>query len=266
MSQNIVFIHGAWMTPRCWEPFETFFTQRGYACQAPAWPYHDRSVAQLRSQPDPALRHLGLGEIIDHYAHIIKGLPEPPILIGHSFGGLVTQVLLDRGFGSAGVALDPAPPRGIVGALYPTATRSLLRVISTPGGWSKIFTWSLREFAYAFVHTLPPAEQARLYQEYVVPEAGRIFFQNAFAMFDAKSPTRVDFKNGRRAPLLIIAGSEDRIVPAAMVKANFRKYNQQSGALTELLEFPGRTHWLIAQPGWEEIARAIETWLRQRLP
>ncbi len=123
MDRNIIFIHGAWMTPRCWEPFESFFTARGYTCQAPAWPYHDRPIDELRAKPDPGLKRLGLGEIIDHYAHIIQRLPAPPILIGHSFGGLVTQVLLDRGLGAVGVALDPAPTRGIIAAAYPTTTR-----------------------------------------------------------------------------------------------------------------------------------------------
>lgn len=266
MTQHIVFIHGAWMTPRCWEPFTAYFAARGYTTQAPAWLYHDRPIDQLRAQPDPGLKQLGVGEIVEHYAGIIQQLPEPPILIGHSFGGLITQVLLDRGLGAAGVALDPAPPRGIIAAAYPTATRSLLRIIATPGGWSKIFHWSLREFSYAFVHTLSPAEQKRAFDEYVVPEAGRLFFQNAFSAFVARTPGRVNFNNGQRSPLLIIAGAKDHIVPAAMVRANYRKYNQHSGAITDFQEFPGRTHWLIAQPGWEEIAASVESWLRQRVP
>jgi pimeloyl-ACP methyl ester carboxylesterase len=266
MARNIIFIHGAWMTPRCWEPFESFFTARGYTCQAPAWPYHDRPIDELRAKPDPGLKRLGLGEIIDHYVHIIERLPAPPILIGHSFGGLVAQVLLDRGLGAVGVALDPAPTRGIIAAAYPTTTRSLLRIIATPGGWSKVFHWSLREFSYAFVNTLSPDEQKRAYDEYVVPESGRLFFQNAFSLLDAHTPGRVDFNNGRRAPLLIIAGTKDHIVPAAMVKANFHKYNQRSGAITELQQFPGGTHWLIAQPGWEMAAGTVENWLRKHAP
>lgn len=265
MNQTIVFIHGAWMTPKCWEPFESFFTSRGYSCQAPAWPYHDRPIDELRASPDPGLKQLGLGEIIDHYAQIIQRLPEPPILIGHSFGGLVTQVLLDRGLGVAGVALDPAPPRGIIAAAYPTTTRALLRVIVTPGGWRKVFHWSLGEFSYAFVNTLSPDEQKRAYDEFVVPESGRLFFQNAFSALNAHTPGQVNFKNGHRAPLLITAGTKDHIVPARMVRANFLKYSQQSGAITEYQEFPGGTHWLIAQPGWEMVAGSVEIWLRKHV-
>ncbi|HEX5442034.1 MAG TPA: alpha/beta hydrolase [Ktedonobacterales bacterium] len=265
MNQTIVFIHGAWMTPKCWEPFVSFFTARGYTCQAPAWPYHDRPVAELRASPDPGLKQLGLGEIIDHYVQIIKQLPEPPVLIGHSFGGLVTQVLLDRGLGAAGVALDPAPPRGILAAAYPTTTRALLRIIATPGGWHKVFHWSLGEFAYAFVNTLPPEEQKRAYDEFVVPESGRLFFENAFSLLNARTPGQVNFKNGRRAPLLITAGTKDHIVPAAMVRANFLRYSQQPGTITEYQEFPGGTHWLIAQSGWEMVAGSVEFWLRKHV-
>jgi pimeloyl-ACP methyl ester carboxylesterase len=265
MSRTIVLIHGAWMTPRCWEPFQGFFAALGYDCLAPAWPYHDRSVAELNAHPDPRLARLGLADIVNHYARLIQALPESPILIGHSFGGLITQMLLDRGIGVAGVALDPAPPRGVFAARYPTTTRALLRVIATPGGWAKIFHWSLREFSYAFVHTLPAEEQAHAYHEHVVPESGRIFFEDALSAFSAKSPARVNFANGRRPPLLIIAGEADHIVPAAMVNATFRQYRQDGGAVTQFLSFPGRTHWLIAQPGWEEVAEAIDRWLRARV-
>jgi pimeloyl-ACP methyl ester carboxylesterase len=133
------------------------------------------------------------------------------------------------------------------------------------GVWQISVILSPREFNYAFVHTLPPTEQRRVYQDYVVPETGRIFIQDALSLFDGKSPTRVDFNNGRRGPLLIIAGAKDHLVPAAMVKANFRLYNQRSGAITEFREYPERTHWLIAQPGWEEIAGFIDNWLQQRV-
>lgn len=264
MSRTIVFIHGAWMTPSCWDPFIAYFTERGYTCKAPAWPFHDRTVEYLRAQPDPGLSHLGLAEIADEYDRLIRRMPEPPILIGHSFGGLLTQIMLDRGLGAAGIALDPAPPRGIFAAAYPTTVRSLSRIVTTPFGWAKTFTWTLPEFAYAFAHTAPPEEQARVFEQHVVPESGRIFFENAFSLFDRRSPARVDFHNGQRAPLLIIAGADDHIVPAAMVRATFRKYTHRSSAVTHFKEFPDRTHWLIAQQGWEEIASTVEGWLQSQ--
>lgn len=264
MGHTVIFIHGAWMTPKCWNPFQSYYTARGYTILAPAWPYHDRSVDELNTAPDPRLGRLGLGEITAHFEAIIRALPQPPIIIGHSFGGLVTQILLDRGLGAAGVSLDPAPPRGVIAALYPTTTRALLRIIATPGGWSKIFHWTLPEFSYAFVHTLPHEEQARAFTDYVVPESGRVFFQDALSAFSPNSPARIDFANPRRAPLLIVAGSADRIVPAAMVKATWRKYPRAAKNAPAFLEFPSRTHWLIAQPGWEEVAAATADWLREQ--
>src|SRR5579884_1111068 len=145
MSKTIMFIHGAFVTPRCWDQFNTYFAQQGYRCLAPAWPGHEGDVAQLRAHPDPRLKHLGLAEIADHHAQIIRSLPEPPILIGHSFGGLITEILLDRGLGSAGIVLDPAPTRGIIPFRYPTAVRSLLRIIATPRVWRKSVILSPRE-------------------------------------------------------------------------------------------------------------------------
>lgn len=264
MSQpTIVFIHGAFMTPRCWDPFVSYFTQKGYRCLAPAWPSHDMPAEQMRRSPPSGLVGLGVGEIRDHYARFIETLPEPPIIIGHSFGGLITQLLLDRNLGRAGVAIDPAPTRGVFGAAYPTAVRSTASIITKP--WQKIGSLSQPEFNYAFVHTLPPAEQERVYQEQVVPETSRIFFQAALAMLDKKSPTRVNFNNGKRGPLLMIAGEVDRVVPAAMVRNNYRLYNQRSGAVTEFKEFPNRVHWIIAEPGWEEVVDYTDEWLRRQL-
>ncbi len=261
MGNTILFIHGAWVTPRCWDPFIGYFEQQGYTCLAPTWPHKDRSVEELRSNPPAELAGLGVQEIVDHYAAIIKELQEPPVLIGHSFGGLFTQLLLDRGLGAAGVAIDPAPPKGVL-ALQPTVLKSLHGVLFTWRGWRKIVRWSFKDFQYAFVHTLPEAEQRAAYETHVVPETGRIFFQDGFSMLAPSSPVRVNFQNQERAPLLIIAGTNDLIVPQAVVKATYRKYSR-SQVKTDLLTFENRTHWIIAQPGWEEVAAAITLWLKQ---
>ena len=260
MTRTIVFIHGAWVTPLCWERFVPFFEQKGYRCLAPAWPGKDRPVDEIRKDPSP-LAGLGVAEIVDHYDKLIRGLEEPPILIGHSFGGLFTQLLLDRGLGAAGVAIDSAPPRG-VWAYEPTAFRSLLTVLLQWRVWRKVVRWKYSNFRYAFVHTLPPDEARAAYDRYVVPETGRIFFQSAIAMFDRKSPIKVDFSNGTRAPLLLLAGEKDRIVPAVINRRNAKAY-AKSAARTDFHEFPDRTHWIIAQPGWEEVAGYAATWLEQ---
>lgn len=258
MMKTIVFIHGAWVTPSCWDRFIGYFGGRGYACQAPAWPGKDRSVDEIRRDPT-SLVGLGITEIVDHYDRLVRSLPEPPILVGHSFGGLFVQILLDRGLGAAGVAIDSAPPRGVM-SFEPSAYRALASVLATPFGWRKVVRWSFERFRYGFVHTLPPDVQRAAYETHVTPETGRIFFQAAFAPFAPNSPTRVDFTNAKRAPLLLIAGDQDHVVPVALTRRNYRKYGRSS-AVTDFREFAGRTHWIIAQDGWQEVAAFIDSWL-----
>lgn len=261
MGKTIVFVHGAWVAPMCWEPFKGFFAARGYECSAPAWPYRDKPVDELRKSPPAQLAGLGIREIVDHYAGIVKSLPEPPILIGHSFGGLFVQLLLDRGLGAAGVAIDSAPPKGII-ITQPSAYRSLFGVISKWGAWKSIVRWSFPEFRYAFVHTLPEAEQRAAYERHVVPETGRIFFQTALSPFAPNSAVGVNYANPGRAPLLLIAGGQDHIVPPGINRANYEKY-KMSPARTDFREFENRVHWIIAQEGWQEVATYIASWLEK---
>ncbi len=256
MTRTIVLIHGAWMTPLCWEGFVRRYEARGYRVIAPAWPYDDRPVAELRRSPAPELARVGFAELTDHYARIVESLAEPPIIIGHSMGGLVAQQLLDRGLGSVGVAIDPAPPRGILAG--PRATWAGLPTILAWGSWRKVRPMSFRRFAWSFCHTLEADEQLAAYQRQVVPTPGRLYWQLLFGR-----DTGVDFRNPKRAPLLITAASRDRAVDASTIRANYARY-RRSPAITELLEFPDRTHWLIAAPGWEEVADAILGWVEKR--
>src|ERR1051326_5286998 len=197
VSKTIVFVHGAWMTPLCWEKMLGYFEGKGYTCLAPAWPHKDVPIEELRKNPQ-ALAGPGVTEIVDHYERIIRGLNEPPILIGHSFGGLFIQMLLDRGVGVAGVAIDPAPPRGVLP--MGTAWTSNAWILFTWRGWKKVLYSSFDAFRYAFVHTLPEAEQRAIYERYVVPETGRIFFQAGFALMDPRQAVRVNFRNPTRGP------------------------------------------------------------------
>ena len=245
------------MTPLCWEKFIPFYESKGFECLAPAWPCDERPIAELRASPDPLLAKVGIAEIVAHYEKIIRALPEPPIVIGHSFGGLFVQILLDKGLGEAGVAIDPAPPKGVL-AIYWSVIKCLSWILRTPGGQNKILSIPFKEFKYAFVHTLPSDKQKVIYDRYTVPAPGRVFFQAASAPLNEVS--RVNFSNSRRSPLLLIAGSMDQICPAAQIKDNFSKY-KNSPAKTEFKEFEGRTHWLIAQEGWEEVADAIHDWI-----
>ncbi|HJP88217.1 MAG TPA: alpha/beta hydrolase [Candidatus Limnocylindrales bacterium] len=260
MARTIVFLHGAWVTAACWERMQPWFEARGYRTLAPSWPGKDRPVEAIRADPS-ALAGLGVGEIVAAYEKVVRGLEQPPILIGHSFGGLFTQILLDRGLGAAGVAIDSAPPRGIW-AFEPTAVRSLITVL-LQWPWRKVARWKYSNFRYAFVSALPDAEARAAYDRHVVPETIRIFFQSAVALMNPKSPIRVNFANATRAPLLLIAGGKDRIVPPVINRRNYRAY-AKSPARTDFKEFPGRVHWIIAQGGWEEVAEHIANWLEQQ--
>jgi pimeloyl-ACP methyl ester carboxylesterase len=237
---------------------QPWFEARGYRTLAPNWPGKDRPVEAIRADPS-SLKGLGISEIVASYEEVVRGLEEPPILIGHSFGGLFTQILLDRGLGAAGVAIDPAPPKG-VWPFEPTAFRALFGALTRYLLGSRVVRWSFGSFRYAFVHLLPLEEAKAAYERHVVPETGRIFFQSAMAMLNPRSATRVDFRNASRAPLLIIAGGADRIVPPVINRRNHRAY-ARSAARTDFREFPGRNHWIIAQDGWEEVAEHIAGWL-----
>ena len=257
MSKTIVFIHGAWVTPSCWDNFKRRYEARGYTCIAPAWPFDERPVAELNRSPAPGLASIGIREIVDSYAEKIKALAEPPILVGHSFGGLFVQLLLDRGLGAAGVAIDPGPPRGVFPV--PTAFRAALFVFLKWAGWRKAITMPFEAFQWGFAHTLPYAQQREAYESQVVPTPGRIYYQLVLGI-----NAGVNFKNSERAPLLLVAGEVDRTATASMVRAMYRKH-AKSKAVTGFKEYAGRTHWLIASPGWEEIADDSITWVEQQI-
>lgn len=249
---KIVFLHGAWLAPSCWDLFKARYEARGHEVLAPPWPYDDRPVVALRAAPDPRLALLTIRQIVDHYDAIVRALEEPPILIGHSFGGLFVQILLDRGLGRVGVAIDPAPARGVPPAL--SALWGALPIFLAWRGWSRVLRMTPSQFAWAFVHTEPVAEQRRLYEAHVVPTPGRLYFQSAVG-----AQTRVDFANPDRAPLLLVAGARDRTVAQRTVETTYRNY-RASPARTDLLQFPGRPHFLIATPGWEEVADRVLEW------
>ena len=262
MASRIIFIHGAWMTPLCWDGWVRFFEGRGFRCSAPAWPLRDAPIGDLRASPPAGLARLGIADIVDHYAALISAEKTPPILIGHSFGGLFVQILLDRGLGAAGVAIDPAPPKG-VSPLRASSIRANAGVLLTWRGWQRIVRMSFAQFQYAFVNAMSRPEQQEVYEKHVVPESGRIFFQTAFAPVDRQSPIAVDFRNTLRRPLLIIAGGADTIVPASVNRVNHGAY-LKAGSPTDYKEFAGRCHWTIGQPGWEEVAHYAAGWLAER--
>ena len=252
-TKRIVFIHGMFMTPTCWDQWVKYFTDKGYECVAPAWPLRDKSVAELRAMhPDPKLAALTLTNVLDHMTKIINGLGEKPILIGHSMGGLVVQILLQRGLAAAGVAVDPAPPQGVF-----TTKWSFLKAnwpaINPFASKDMPMKMSFEQFQYAFVNSLPLEQQRAAYENLVVPESRRV-------PGESLTPTgRIDFRKPG-APLLLIAGGNDNIIPASLNRSNFAKY-QRPDSVTEFKEFPGRTHFTIGQDGWETVADYALAWL-----
>jgi pimeloyl-ACP methyl ester carboxylesterase len=254
--RSVVFIHGAFMSCSSWDDWKERFASRGYECVAAPWPFLDRPVKELQRTPDPRFGKLGIREIVDNYVAIIREFAEPPILVGHSFGGLFVQMLLDRGFGACGVAIDPAPPKGVLPGI--SAVRASLPVLLGWDSWMRVRRMSFGGFRWGWVHTMSVREQRAAYEEQVIPTSGRIFLQALLAPFT--DVTKVNYRNAKRAPLLIIAGELDRTVEAAMNRANFRRY-ERSGAVTELREFAGRTHYICGQPGWEEVADFALEWI-----
>ena len=252
MSKTIMLVHGAWATADCWTGFREFLEAKGHRVVVPEWPYLDRPVEELRRSPDPRLARVTIKGLVDHFEKRIRELPEQPVLIGHSFGGLIVQMLLDRGLGAAGVAIDPAPPRGVLPSF--TAIVSGLPVILMWRGWSRIASMSFKSFSTTIANTLSQSEQRRAYDRYIVPTPARIYFQAALGVGNA-----VDFANPKRPPLLLTAASEDRTVTSSMVKAMYRKHSR-APSRTDIHEFPNLSHWLIAEPGWEAVADKALQW------
>jgi pimeloyl-ACP methyl ester carboxylesterase len=255
-SKTVVFIHGMFMTPLCWEQWAGYFQSRGYTCAAPAWPGRDRSVKGLRlAHPDPALGRLTLAEVVEHMAGFVRSLPEKAVLIGHSMGGLVVQLLLQQGLGAAGVAIDSAPPAGVFTPQWSflKANFSMINPFVSAGRPRRM---SFQDFQYAFVNGMPPEEQQAAYDRYVVPESRRVPRQSL------TSVGRVDFRQPH-APLLLIAGSDDHIIPAGLNRTNYARY-RASPSVTDFKEFPGRVHFIIGQSGWEEVAGYVLAWLKEK--
>lgn len=255
---SLMFIHGAWLSSRSWENFAGYFEKRGFAVSAPEWPRKQGDVDELRADAEK-LKGLGIAEIVDHYESLIRELEEPPVLVGHSFGGLIVELLLDRGLGRAGVAMSPAPPKGIL-VLPFSSLKAAAPALAHPSRWHGIVTLTPEEFTYAFVNTLSPEDAAAAYERYAVPETGQIFYEAGFANFRMNPPSEVDFRNENRAPLLVVGAEKDKTVPASLARKQYDKY-QRSSARTDWVEFEGRPHLLMAAEGWEEVAAAIDGWL-----
>jgi pimeloyl-ACP methyl ester carboxylesterase len=254
----LILIHGAWLSARSWENYVDYFGKRGFAVSAPEWPRKKGDVEEMRETAEESAG-LGVQEIVDHYATLIGELAQPPVLVGHSYGGLFVELLLDRGLGRAGVAMSPAPPKGILKLPFSTL-KAGAPALAHPSKRHGVVTLTLEEFTYGFVNTFSAGDAAAAYDRYAVPETGQIFYEAGFANFHLHPPTEVHFKNGARAPLLIVGAGEDHTVPASLSKAQFKRY-EDAPTQTDYIEFEGRPHLHMTAPDWQEVAAAIDSWL-----
>ncbi|MFY1626450.1 alpha/beta hydrolase [Micromonospora sp. WMMD735] len=257
---TIVLVHGFWVTPRSWEHWKARYESQGYRVLTPAYPGFEVEVEALNADPSPVER-VTVPQIIAHLEDLITQLATPPILIGHSAGGAFTQVLLDHGYGAAGVAINSAPTEGVT--IVPLSQiRSTFPVLNNPANRHRAIGLTHDQWHYAFTNTFDEAESRALYERYHVPASGAILWGSVLANFQpGHQDVWVDYHNDRRGPLLFISGEKDHLMPPSIQRSNARHY--KSDTLTEVVEFPDRAHLLPAQQGWEEVADYALNWAVQ---
>ena len=265
-KRTIVLVHGLWMTPRSWDTWAERFRDLGHTVLVPGWPgIDDRTPAQVRANPEP-LRGVGLAEIADHYERVIRSLPgfsqgQKPIIMGHSFGGVLTQMLADRGLGAAYVGVEPGPTAGVL--VIPVSTAlSGLTVLSNPFNRTGATPISKAKFHYNFGNDLSRAESDIAWEKDAVNSYNRVLFDGVLSLFSEKRGiSRVDYARAERNPLLVVVGGSDHVVPPAIGTALVKKYRDSgSPAIVDYKEFPGRTHRIVSQDGWEEVADYALDW------
>ncbi|RIV40040.1 alpha/beta hydrolase [Micromonospora radicis] len=256
---TIVLIHGLWVTPRSWEQWIPYYEAKGHTVVAPAYPGFDVEVEALRADPTPIAK-VTVPETVAHLEKIITGLPEKPILIGHSFGGTLTQLLLDRGHGAAGVVVGSAPPEGIR-VTPPSQIKSLFPILNNPAKRHQAAGFTPEQWHYAFCNTLSAEQSRAAYDRYAIPAPGSwVWAYGLLANFKpGRQDTWVDFHNNERAPLLFIAGGADHIMPPSVNRSNAHHYKAPD-TVTEYHEFPGRSHWTCGESGWEAVADKALDW------
>lgn len=252
-SKNIIFITGAFVGNNSWDEWKPYFESKGYTTIAPPWPHKDASAQVLRSRhPDAKLASLGLAELIDHYADIVKKQPEKPIVIGHSLGGLIAQILLHRDLAAAGVAIHSVPPQGVLPLQF-SFFKSTWKALGFFTPIKETYLMSFKDWQYAFTNGMPLKEQETAYEQLAIPESKRVVRDGVTKI------ARVDFKK-EHAPLLLLSGSEDHTIPAALNYSNFKRYKNEK-SVTEYKELKGRNHYVLGQPTWKEDADYILQWL-----
>ncbi|RMI32423.1 alpha/beta hydrolase [Nocardia stercoris] len=257
----VVFIHGLWLHATSWGPWLDRFRAAGYAPIAPGWPNEPDTVAEARAHPE-AVADIGIDDAADHFAAIIATLPEPPIIVGHSFGGLLAEKLMGRDLGVAGVAIDPAQIKGVL-PLPLAQLRAGLPALGNPANLHRAVSLTKQEFRFGFGNAVSEQESDELFDTWTVPSPARPLFQAAAANFVLHSQAAVDTDNSERGPLLLISGLEDHTVPDVVTRSTLKQY-RDSTAVTELRQFEGRGHSLTIDSGWKEVADAVLDWLADK--
>ena len=247
----VVFIHGLWLLPSSWDPWATVFGEAGYATVTPGWPDDPETVEEAHAHPE-VFAGKTVGQIADHLAGVIGKLKQKPAVIGHSFGGLLTQILAGRGLSAASVAVDPAPFRGVL-PLPISALKASRPVLGNPANRKRAVSLTYEQFRFAFANAVNEDEAKELYKTFAVPAPGAPLFQAAFANLNPWTDAKVDSKNPDRGPLLIISGEKDNTVPWAIANASYKKQKRNEG-VTEIVEIPNRGHALTIDSGWREVA------------
>lgn len=257
-QRPVVFIHGLWLHATSWDPWVELFREAGYAPSAPGWPGEADTVEAARQQADD-VAGLGIDDVTNHYAAVIDGLPEAPVLVGHSFGGLIAEKLLGQGKAAAAVAIDPAQIKGVL-PLPLAQLRAGLPALGNPANRNRAVSLTAKEFRFGFGNAVSEEESDALFERWTIPSPAKPLFQAAAANFSLHSEAAVDTDNSTRGPLLLVSGLEDHTVPDVVTRSTLKQY-RSSTALTELRQFEGRGHSLTIDAGWTEVAKAVLGWL-----
>jgi pimeloyl-ACP methyl ester carboxylesterase len=247
----VVFIHGLWLLPHSWDRWARVFEQAGYAPVQPGWPDDPETVDEANAHPE-VFAHKTIGQVADHCADVIGELKKKPAVIGHSFGGLLTQILAGRGLAEVSVAIDPAPFRGVLPLPF-SALKSASPVLGNPANRNRAVPLTFDQFRFAFANAVSEDEAKELYETFAVPASGAPLFQAAAANLNPWTEAKVDTKNPDRGPLLLISGEKDNTVPWSITNASYKQQKRNQG-VTEIVEMPGRGHALVIDNGWREVA------------